>query len=127
MVGYLLRFKICEVKKMNDVNTIILEFIDAAINNGIAQEDGNANQANKFYRVIEKRTKWLTEQNELCNPFFLELLYHENDYVKYYASCALLHERSDEALSTLSYLSEKRGILGFSSKMTIVEFKKGNI
>ena len=68
---------------MNNVNKNILDFIDAAINNGIAQEEGNANQANKFYRIIEKRTKWLNEQNELCNPSFIELLYHENDYVRY--------------------------------------------
>lgn len=112
---------------MNNVNKNILDFIDAAINNGIAQEEGNANQANKFYRIIEKRTKWLNEQNELCNPSFIELLYHENDYVRYHASCALLHVKSDEAINTLTNLSEKKGILGFSSKMTIKEFNKGNI
>lgn len=112
---------------MNNVNTIIMDFINAATYNGVAQESGNANQANKFYRVIEKRIKWLNERNELCNPSFVELLYHENDYVKYYASCALLHVKSDEAINVLTNLSEKKGLLGFSSKMTIREFNKGSI
>ena len=44
---------------MSDINAIILEFVDASINNGIAQENGNSNQANKFYRVIQKKIKWL--------------------------------------------------------------------
>lgn len=112
---------------MNDVNNVILDFINASINNGVAQEDGNANQANKFYRVIEKRTKWLIDHNELCNPLFLELLHHENDYVRFHTSCALLHIESDDALNTLLELTEKRGLLGFSSKMTISEYRKGNI
>ena len=40
---------------MNDVKSIVFDLINAAINNGIAQEEGNANQANKYYTVIEKR------------------------------------------------------------------------
>ncbi|MDY5575934.1 MAG: hypothetical protein SPF70_00430 [Lachnospiraceae bacterium] len=49
------------------------------------------------------------------------------DYVKYHASCALLHVKSDEAINVLTNLSDKKGILGFSSKMTIREFNKGSI
>ena len=37
---------------MSDINAIILEFVDASINNGIAQENGNSNQANKFYSCL---------------------------------------------------------------------------
>lgn len=55
---------------MSDINAIILEFVDASINNGIAQENGNSNQANKFYRVIQKKIKWLNEHGEICNPIF---------------------------------------------------------
>ena len=58
---------------MSDINAIILEFVDASINNGIAQENGNSNQANKFYRVIQKKIKWLNEHGEICNPIFLKL------------------------------------------------------
>lgn len=112
---------------MRDINAIILEFINASINNGIAQENGNANQANKFYRVIQKRIKWLNEQGEICNPNFLKLLYYENDYVKYYTACALLHVKNNDALDTLLALTEKKGLLGFSAKMTIKEYKEGNI
>ena len=114
-------------KNMNDVNNIISDFVDASINNGIAQEDGNANQANKYYRVIEKRKKWLIDHDELCNPDFLKLLNHENDYVRLHVSCALLHVKDREALNTLSYLSKKMGILGFTAEMTISEYKKGHI
>jgi hypothetical protein len=58
---------------------------------------------------------------------FLELVNHQNDYVKFHAACALLHENEDIAIDTLMKVAEKKGILGFSAKMTISEFKKGNI
>ena len=112
---------------MSDINAIILEFVDASINNGIAQENGNSNQANKFYRVIQKKIKWLNEHGEICNPIFLKLLHHENDYVRYYTACALLHAKNNDALDTLLALTEKKGLVGFSSKMTIKEYKEGNI
>ena len=108
---------------MSDINAIILEFVDASINNGIAQENGNSNQANKFYRVIQKKIKWLNEHGEICNPIFLKLLHHENDYVRYYTACALLHAKNNDALDTLLALTEKKGLVGFSSKMTIKEYK----
>lgn len=44
---------------MSDVNSIIADFANAAINNGKAQEDGNANQANTYYSVIEKKQNGL--------------------------------------------------------------------
>lgn len=112
---------------MNELNEIIMDFVESAINNGIAQEEGNANKANKYYRRIEKRLKWLSEEGELCNGLFLDLVNHQNDYVRYHAACALLHEKEEVALETLEKISEKRGILSFSAKMTISEFKKGNI
>ncbi|MBE5903809.1 MAG: DUF2019 domain-containing protein [Pseudobutyrivibrio sp.] len=112
---------------MNDVSNVVNDFVNASINNGIAQEEGNANQANKYYRVIEKRKKWLVDNNELCNAVFLELLNHENGYVRFHTACALLHVKNEEALSTLQSLAEKKGILGFSAKMTVSEYKKGNI
>ena len=112
---------------MNDINDVIFDFVNASINNGIAQENGNANQANKYYRVIEKRRKWLIDHNELCNANFVELLNHENDYVRLHASCALLHVKNDDAINTLSDLAKENGILGFSAEMTISEYKKGHI
>ena len=55
---------------MYNINTVISDFIDAAMNNGIALEDGNANRANKYFRVIEKKIKWLREHDELTNQLF---------------------------------------------------------
>ena len=112
---------------MYNINTVISDFIDAATNNGIALEDGNANQANKYFRVTEKKIKCLKEHDELTNHLFIDLLSHQNDYVKYYTACALLHVQTDIALNTLSVLEKKRGLLGFSAEMTIKEYRKGNI
>ena len=66
---------------MYNINTVISDFIDAAMNNGIALEDGNANRANKYFRVIEKKIKWLRDHDELTNQLFTDLLSHQNDYV----------------------------------------------
>lgn len=112
---------------MYNINTVISNFIDAATNNGSALKDGNANQANKYFRVIEKKTKWLKEHDELTNQLFTDLLFHQNDYVKYHTACALLRVQTDIALNTLSVLEKKRGLLGFSAEMTIKEYQKGNI
>ena len=112
---------------MCNINIVISDFIDAATNNGIALEDGNANQANKYFRTTEKKIKWLKEHDELTNQLFIDLLSHQNDYVKYYTACALLHVYTDIALHTLSVLEKKRGLLGFSAEMTIKEYRKGNI
>lgn len=112
---------------MSDINTVISDFVNASINNGIALEDGNSNQANKYYRIIEKKINWLKSHNEISNILFSDLLNHPNDYVKYHASFALLHFKTDIALKTLAKLSEKQGLLGFSAEMIISEYKKGNI
>ena len=53
----------------------------------------------------------------------MQLLDHEDDYVRLHAACALLHEKSEDALSTLSDLAEKKSILGFTAKMTISEYR----
>ena len=112
---------------MYNINTVISDFIDAAMNNGIALEDGNANRANKYFRVIEKKIKWLREHDELTNQLFTDLLSHQNDYVKYHTACTLLHVHTDIVLNTISVLEKKRGILGFSAEMTIKEYRKGTI
>lgn len=112
---------------MNDLNTVITDFVESAINDGIAQENGNANQSNKNLRRIEKRIKWLVEHEELGNIKFVKLLAHQNDYVRYHTACALLHEKENMAIDTLKEISKKRGILGFSAKMTISEYKNGHI
>lgn len=40
--------------------------------------------------------------------------------------CIIACENND-ALDTLLALTEKKGLVGFSSKMTIKEYKEGNI
>ena len=93
---------------MNNLKTVVMDFTESAINDGIAQEEGNVNQSNKCYRRIEKRIKWLTEHDELGNDMFLELLNHQDDYVKYHTACALLHEKEDMAIDTLKAISQKK-------------------
>ena len=39
---------------------------------------------------------------------FLELLNHQDDYVKYHTACALLHEKEDMAIDTLKAISQKK-------------------
>ena len=112
---------------MNDLDKVIRDYIESSIKQGIALEEGNANKANRYYRRIRKRIKWLDEKGELGEDSFSNLLSHPNDYVKYHTAYALLHKKEDMAIDMLVKISERKDILGFSAEMTISEFKKGNI
>lgn len=112
---------------MDDIQIIVSRFVDASINYGIAQEEGNANKVNKFVRKIEKASKELKERNEIENPSFIALLNHSNDYVKFHAAFSLLRVNDDLSKPILLELSKKNGLIGFEAKMSLSEYEKGNI
>lgn len=110
-----------------DVNNIIKNYVDAAILYGEEQEKGNAKKVNKQVERINNSIAILRKYDLLNNEVFLNLLYHENDYVKFHTAYSILHVNEKEALKNLELLSQKGGLLGFESKISIEEYKKGNI
>ena len=74
------------------------------------------------------RTLWhaYTNGQWLDIHCFLSLLNHKNCYVRLYAAFFLLDLYKDEAEKVLLELSQESGLIGFTSEMTLKEWKKKN-
>ncbi len=101
--------------------------IEACEKYGIAQEKGNVKEVNKQSAIIQniKEDVRKYSQDELL--LMKSLLSHENDYVRLVVASMLLKEDKKNAESVLEELSMKRKLIGFEAKMTLSEWKKGNI
>lgn len=107
-------------------NKLIEEYVEAAINYGESIEKGNSKEANKnATKMHEIRNK--IKQVENYHNWFIPLLNHENDYVKLYSAYLLLQVVPEKAEIVLVELSKKRKLLGFEAKMTLKEWRKGNL
>lgn len=108
-------------------NITIENFINAAILDGEFSKLGDSKQVNKNYKNLESIKSYLLKNEETFITDCKKLLSHENDSVKLHAAVTLLPYSSKEAISTLKQLSTIQGLLGFTAKMTLSEYKKGNI
>ncbi len=108
-------------------NITIEDFINAAIMDEELSKLGDSKQVNKNYKNLESIKSYLINHSETFISDCKKLLYHENNSVKLHAAVALLPHSSKEAISTLKQLSSAQGLLGFTAKITLSEFKKGNI
>ena len=109
------------------MDSLIEKYITASINYGVAQEEGNARKVNRNASAMRK----IMKQIKMKDPCYVEklecLLEHENDYVRLHVAFDLLPALTDKAEKTLLDLLNKRGLLGFEAKMTLQEWKKGNL
>lgn len=111
---------------MNDIEKIIKEYIKAATKHGEATEEGKHSLANKQYRIIEKNIDRLKSIENGINKLE-NLLEHQSDYVKLWSARYLLFSQEEKAKGTLLQLTNKSGFLGFTAKITLDEWDKGNI
>ena len=99
-------------------------FVELCIKKGNADESGQYNIGNECYDLIFKcynDIKINDEEDEL-----LSLINHKNCYVRLYAAFFLLDSYKDEAEKVLLELSQESGLIGFTSEMTLKEWKKKN-
>lgn len=101
------------------------KFVEACIAKGEAEELGDSKTGNKQYKVISKVYMALKENNRITE--LLVLLNHENPYVRLWAAGYTLQILDSRAESVLEELSLLRGLIGFNSKMTLSEWRKGNL
>ena len=100
------------------------KFIELCIKKGNADESGEYNIGNKCYDLIFECYNDIAA-NEGSDKL-LPLLAHENCYVRLYAAFFLLDSNKDEAEKVLAELSRESGLIGFTSEMTLKEWKKKN-
>ena len=92
-----------------------------------AQKNGDYKTINKFYNKKHKlRNEMLLNINNY-NLFFYKLLESNSTYVVLDASIALLKTNQKVALSSLKKLSKQKGLDALTAKMTLQEWKKGNM
>lgn len=110
---------------MESIEKLVTMFVETAIEYGNAQTEGNSKKSNRAYDKINDIEQKLVENNSLTH--LVDLMEHSNDYVRFLATSKLLSIKPQKARETLLELSNQRNLLGFSAKMTLVEWEKGNI
>lgn len=101
-------------------------FIKACTLKGAYSELGDSKNANKQYKKVHETYLFFKNKNRL--DVLLELLNHDNPYVRLGASTYTLQidpQRAEKTLEEL--LGVRRGLLGFEAQMTLQEWRKGNL
>lgn len=100
---------------------MINKFADIAIERWELLESGNSKKANKYFYILNNIVDELKNTDNITQ--LLVLLTHSDDRVKYEAASKLLLVVPDEAEKILVDISQKRGLLSFTAKQTLREWK----
>ncbi len=111
---------------MNNMDKLIDQYVDVAINSGKAKEEGDYKSVNSYYDIIQ-RIRIEMKKDPQYVVKLEPLLQHDNEYVRLEAAFDLLPILTERAENVLSELSKKRGLNGFEAEMTLQEWKKGNL
>lgn len=107
-------------------STLLEEFVIAAGLYGTENDFTNEGETNRGYdemvRILQKLD--LIAGGRLA---LRHLLDHPNHWVKKSAAARLLNHAPEVAVPVLTGLSEKLGMLGFDARMTLSEWRKGNL
>lgn len=110
---------------MKEIEELINEYIKVSVDRGEAIKKGNSKVANKCFDKINKIILQLKSRNSLVE--LMPLLEYSNNYVRLDTACILISIYSEECKKTLQQLIDVGGMVGFTAKMTIQEWEKGNI
>lgn len=100
-------------------------FEEAALKHAEATETGDYIQANKSYQVIAKSVRYLKETNNLRQ--LSKLLDSESVGVRMWAATYLLPIFERNAMQILQSIASGDNIHSLTAKMTINEWRKGNL
>ena len=103
------------------------EYIDAILKRDKALSIGNAKIANKYYDKIAGLVNDLKRSNidELLK--LQPLLEHEEVSVRFITAFYLLQIIPEEAENVLEHIANEKNKVSFDAKMTLREWRKGNI
>jgi hypothetical protein len=111
--------------KIQETETALSVFEEAATKHAEATEIGDYKIANKNYDLVLKAVLYLKEKNEIDKLF--NFLTHSSIGVRMAASTYLLPKHEKEAIKVLSEISRSPGIHALSAETIISEWKKGNL
>jgi len=107
------------------MNDRIVRFRELSIERWKYLNDGDSKNGNKCYDELLAIARELRIENKLQDLDIL--LDDENDGVKFEAGTKLLTINSKKAEKTLEKLTEKKGTLPFTVKMTLKTWRAGNL
>lgn len=111
--------------KINDVDSALAVFEDAAAKHAEATEQGDYKKGNKHYKNIAEAIGFL-KNNDLLTRLE-SYLRHTSVGVRIWSATYLLPIREAEGIKTLEEISSSPGIHAMSAKTTLSEWKKGNL
>ena len=108
------------------MNTDINKFIDACIEKGKGEDAGDVDSDRLYYEIIVSVYNHLKDSNRLIE--LIDLLEHENPYVRLWAASYCLQIEPSKAKKALKKLTKEKGVMaGFSAKITLNEWNKGTL
>ena len=113
------------MKKITDLKTALAIFEDASNKHAEATEKGDYKTINKNYKIVINAVKFIKSQNAI--DALLDFLTYPSVGARLSAGIFLLPQHEGKALKVLAEIAGKTGILSLTAKMTISEWKKGNL
>ncbi|MCL2360112.1 MAG: DUF2019 domain-containing protein [Candidatus Bathyarchaeota archaeon] len=108
------------------MNIELEKFANACIAKGRGEESGSIKADGIYYKRIRSVYDLLKEDNRLHE--LLELLEHENPYVRSWAAGYTLQIDPAKSEQTLEEVANIKGrMVAFSAEMTLKEWRKGNL
>jgi hypothetical protein len=113
------------MKKIKDKETALSLFEEAAIKHAEATKQGDYKTCNKSYKIISKAIMFLKEHNEITS--LSKFLNYSSVGVRVWAAIFLLPVEEIKATNTLEQIESEKGFFSFEAKMTLSEWRKGNL
>ena len=111
--------------KIQDVNTALFMFEEAATSHAESTEIGDYKEANKNYNKIKDAVLFLKEGNEIDK--LIGFLNHSSIGVRMAAATYLLFKYEREAKKALLEISKSSNIHGLTAEMILSEWRNGNL
>jgi hypothetical protein len=116
------------ISKASGIDKVIESFVAAAKMHGAATEEGNWKKANRQYDLmatafdqlkLHGRTEWKAS--------FLDLLQHENEFVRCAAAARTLEFAPARAEQVLIELSQQPGVVSLDAQMILERWRAGDL
>ncbi|MBU2703248.1 HEAT repeat protein [Sporomusaceae bacterium BoRhaA] len=112
---------------MRPLEKIINEYLESCIKGEDAQERGDSKMYNKQQRIIQKIRKELKSNSEYGLEKLMPFLEHQSTFVRLETAISLVPVQPERAKQVLLELIDTRGLTAFNAKMTLSEWKNGNL
>lgn len=114
------------MKEYKDLTEAFSMFKKNAIEHGQHTMSGDYKLCNKCYKNIMNAVKYIASKGKYDG--YKPMLEDANPSLRIWTAFALLHVDTKNAVKALKkVIKEDDGIMSFDAKMTLKEFKKGNL